>query len=167
MNMKKYTLLVSFFILSLVSFSQGDSTASPSSRFKIFPPAKFLLPDSATFFTKADLPKNKPILLMVFHPECDHCQHETEELTKNIEQFRNIQIVMATMVPVTEMKNFIEKYKLSQYDNIIVAQDVSFFLPPFFQFNNLPFLAFYNKKQKLIDTFSGSMKIEAVLKKFK
>ncbi len=162
--MKKHTILFSLILLSLISFSQGDSTASPSARFKIFPPAKLLLPDSVTFITKADLPKNKPVMLMVFHPECEHCQHETEELTKNIEKFKNIQVVMATMVPVTEMKAFIEKYKLAQYDNIIVAQDVSFFLPPFFQFNTLPFLAFYNKKQKLISTFGGSMPIEKVLK---
>lgn len=165
--MKNAVLLFSFLIISLFSIAQGDSTLSPSERFRLFPQAKFLLPDSVTFFSKADLKKNKPAMMMVFAPDCDHCQHETEELTKNIDKFKGIQIVMSSMAPLTEIKTFIEKYQLSKYDNIIVGKDVSYFLPAYYQFHNLPFLAFYDKKHKLISTFSGSMKINDVLKQFK
>ncbi|MEO5946203.1 MAG: redoxin domain-containing protein [Chitinophagaceae bacterium] len=165
--MKQIILLFGFIAISLFSSAQGDSTLSPSERFRLFPQAKFLLSDSVTYFTKADLKKNKPAMMMVFNPECEHCQHETEELTKNIDKFKGIQIVMSSMVTITEIKGFIEKYQLSKYDNIIVGKDVSYFLPAYYQFNNLPFLAFYDKKQKLISTFSGSMKIDDILKEFK
>ena len=103
---------------------------------------------------------------MAFSPDCEHCQHETEEIIKNIERFKDIQIVMSTLASITEMNLFSEKYKLNQYKNIVVVKDISYFLPTFYQFRNLPFLAFYDKKQKLISEFSGSLSIERVLKEF-
>ena len=64
--MKKSILLFSFIAISIFSFTQGDSTLSPSARFGLFPQAKFLLSDSVTFFSKDDLKKNKPAMMMVF-----------------------------------------------------------------------------------------------------
>lgn len=164
--MKRILLILSFFTIVISGFAQNDSTLSPSARFRIFPPAKFLLPDSVGFFTKADLAKNKQVMLMVFNPDCDHCQHETEDIVKNIEEFKKIQIIMSTMASITDMRLFIEKYKLNQFDNIKVVKDISYFLPTYFQFHNLPFLAFYDKKQKLISEFSGSLPVEKILKEF-
>jgi thioredoxin-related protein len=165
--MKKYSFIIVWLFLSLTAFSQHDhqtdTVPAPATRFRNFPPVKLLMPDSITYFTKEALPKNKPVLLMVFHPTCEHCQHETENITKNIDKFKGIQIVMSTMVPLFEMKAFMDKYKLASYDNIIVAQDYTFFLPPYFQFNNLPFLAFYNKKKKLVSTFGGSLPVDKII----
>ena len=164
--MKRTLLIVSLFVIINSGFAQGDSTLSPSARFRIFPPAKFLLPDSVTFYTKADLPKNKQVMLMAFSPDCEHCQHETEQIIKHIERFKNIQILMSTLASIAEMKSFVAKYGLNQFQNIIVAKDVSYFLPTFYQFRNLPFLAFYDKKQKLISEFSGSLPVDRIMKEF-
>jgi thiol-disulfide isomerase/thioredoxin len=165
--MKKYTFLVLLLIISNSVFTQHnhplDTVPAPATRFKNFPPVKLLLTDSINYFTKEMLQKNKPVFLMVFHPSCEHCQHEAEDITRNIDRFKGIQIVMSSMASLSEMKPFIDKYKLTSYDNIIVAQDYSFFLPPFFQFNNLPFLAFYNKKKKLVSTFGGSLSVDKIL----
>lgn len=165
--MKKYLLVLTLLVISALSFSQHnhqiDTVPAPATRFKSFPPVKLLMPDSITYFTKDVLPKKTPVLLMVFHPSCEHCQQETENITKNIDKFSGIQIVMSTMVPLFEMKAFMEKYKLASYKNIIVAQDYTFFLPPYFQFNNLPFLAFYNKKKKLVSTFGGSLPVDKIV----
>ena len=49
---------------------------------------------------------------MMFNPQCEHCQHETEELIKNIDKFKNIQIVMATSMPFDSMLVFRERYQL-------------------------------------------------------
>ncbi|HEX4875926.1 MAG TPA: redoxin domain-containing protein [Chitinophagaceae bacterium] len=163
--MKKLILISSFLLVFnwVNAQNQHDTLLSTATRFKSFPPVKLLMPDSTTYFTKANLEKNKPVLLMVFHPSCEHCQHETEDITKNIEKFRGTQIVMSTMVPLFEMKAFMDKYQLAAFKNIIVAQDYSFFLPPYFQFNNLPFLAFYNKKKKLVSTFGGTLSTDKIL----
>ena len=79
--------VLSLFFIS-TAFAQADTVQAPYKKFPSFPPAKLLLPDSATYFTKADLDKKKPVMLMLFNPGCSHCQHETEELTKKMDDFK-------------------------------------------------------------------------------
>ena len=165
--MKKYLLLSGLLALMITGYSQVDSIKAPYQKFPSFPPIKLLLPDSSSFFTKSDLAKKSPVMLMLFNPQCEHCKHETEQLVKNIDKFKNIQIIMVTSMPFDSMMTFREKYKLAQFDNIIVAQDSHYFLPTYFMISNLPFLAFYNKKKELISVFEGSLSIEKVLQELK
>ena len=160
--MKKLVLPFFSLIFVTVVFSQTDSLLPPFKRFPSFPPVKLLLPDNS-FFTKNDLPKKKRVMLMVFSPMCEHCLHETEEMISHIDKFKKTTIVMATMMPFDSMLSFREKYVLARYGNIIVGQDTQFFLPPFYSIANLPFLAFYDKKGRLISVFEGSLPMEKVL----
>jgi thioredoxin-related protein len=157
--MKKSLLLFSLATVGITGFCQTDSIQAPYKKFPVFPPVNLILPGN-TIFTKDDLPKKKPVMLMVFSPMCEHCKQETEEMIKNIDKFGKSVIVMATMMPYDSMMSFREKYKLAQLENIIVGQDTHFFLPSFYMISNLPFLAFYDKKGNLISVFEGSMPIE-------
>ena len=163
--MKKILLLITV-LYSLACYSQSDSVQAPYKRFPTLPPLKILLTDSSSFFTKKDFKKNSNVMIMLFNPDCDHCQHETEELIKNIDDFKNIQVVMATMMPFNMMKAFYEKYELTKYNNIVVGQDQNFFLIPFYSVRNLPFLAFYNKKGDFISILEGSVPIKNALAEF-
>lgn len=165
--MKKYILFFYAMIFTQFIFAQGDSTKAPYLRFPNFPPVKLLLPDSSSYFTKDNLPKKSAVMLMLFNPQCDHCQHLTEEIIQNIDKFKNIQIIMATSMPFSSMKDFREKYRLAAYENITVSQDTHHFLPSYFMIHNLPFLAFYNKKKELISVSQGSMPMEKVLEELK
>ncbi len=106
-------------------------------------------------------------MIMLFSPDCDHCQHETEEIIKHMDEFKKIQIVMATTLPFDKMKEFYAKYNLKRFENITMGRDTKFVLPVFYDIRNLPFLAFYDKKGALIDSFEGSLPVEKVLEKFK
>jgi thioredoxin-related protein len=108
-----------------------------------------------------------PVLIMVFSPDCEHCRHHAEEIVKNKEAFENIQIIMATMLPFSKMKDFFSAYKLDKIPNVIVGQDREFILSTFYKMKSLPFLAFYNKKGKLIDVFEGSLPVNKILEVFK
>lgn len=161
--MKKIMFAACLLISAIIASGQTDTIQHPYLKFPTYPPVKLLLPDSTSFYTKQDLPKKLPVMVMVFNPQCDHCQHETEELIRNMDKLKNVQIVMATSSPFADMKGFIEKYKLGQYSNIVVAQDTHFFLLSFYMLHNLPFHAFYNKKKELISAFEGSMTMEKIL----
>jgi thiol-disulfide isomerase/thioredoxin len=165
--MKRLIPLVIFLCFAAPVFSQADSIKAPYQRFTGFPPVKLLLPDSVTYFTKNDLPKKSPVMLMVFNPACHHCQHETEEIIKNIDEFKNIRIVMATSMPFDSMMAFRKNYKLDQYKNIIMGQDINYFLFTYYMISNLPFLAFYDKKKEFISKFDGGLPIERVIEIFK
>jgi hypothetical protein len=123
-------------------FAQIDSILPPYKKFPDFPPVKLLLPDSVTYFTKNDLPKKTAVMLMLFNPQCEHCQYETEELIKNIDKFKNIRVTMSTSMAFDSMLAFRIRYELAQYKNIVVAQATHFFLFSFFNVHHLPFLAF-------------------------
>jgi thioredoxin-related protein len=154
-------------VIATACHSQPADTTAPYKKFPFYPPVKLLKADSSGFYTKESLPKKMPVMLMLFNPDCEHCQHETEEIVKNIEQFKNIQIVMATNVALPLIRSFIDKYGLAAYKNIEVTQDTHYFLISYFQLRNFPFLAFYNKKKELLSVFHGSMPIEKALVELK
>lgn len=144
-------------------FAQTDSIQPPYKRFPTYPPVKLLLPDSISYFSKEDLPKKSTVLLILFNPQCEHCQHETEDIIRQIDKFKNTRIVMATNMPFDTMMTFRARYQLEKYRNIIVGQDTHYFLPSFFMISNLPFLACYNRKKELITVFEGSVPVEKLL----
>src|SRR5919205_3267867 len=116
----KFIIAVALCCITLFSFGQVDTAQLPYKRFPTLPPVKLLLSDSTSMFTKADFQKKKPVLLMLFSPDCSHCQHETEELVKYKDDLKDVQIVMATLQPLSDMKDFIERYKLKELPNVVV-----------------------------------------------
>jgi len=163
--MKTKTFILFFSFLTLVATAQSENEP-PYKRFPTLPPLQLLLPDSSTVFSEKQLKKNRPVLVMLFSPDCDHCQKETEELISHIDQFSGIQIVMTTALPFEKMKTFYDINRLDRYRNIIVGWDRYFLLPTFYRIKNYPFLAFYDKKGKLIDVFEGGPPIPVILSYF-
>ncbi|MCF3111753.1 thioredoxin family protein [Niabella sp. CC-SYL272] len=160
----KYLLAL---LVTILSFSDAQSQALlPYKQYKTLPAVRLLSADSTGWELKAKLQKNKPVMLMVFSPECDHCKHETEELIKNMNKFKDIQIIMATPLPLKEMAAFAAHYKLQQYPNILVGKDYAFALPAYYGIKNLPFHAFYTSNKQLISGFEGSMSVATILKIF-
>lgn len=154
-------------MVSVLVVAQSDSTQLPAyKRFPTLPPVKLLLADSISHFGKENFNKKSPVLIIIFNPDCEHCQKETEELLDSMNHFKNIQIVMATMMPFDKMNEFIKKYKLDNFKNIVVGQDNQYFLPVFYMVSNLPYLALYNKKGELITTYEGAVPIHTVINKF-
>jgi len=153
-------------LLLLCGIGASAQTEQPAyKRFPTVPDFKILLSDSTTWFAKKDLSK-KATLIMIFSPDCDHCKHETEQILATIDQFKKIEIVMATTLPFDRMKEFYGHYDLQRFKNIQVGRDVNYLLPVFYNIRNMPFLAFYDKKGNLIDVAEGSLPVADVLKKF-
>jgi len=166
--MKRSFLLILTLSLSVAGISQTDSIPeAPYKRFPSVPPFKLLLTDSSTYLTKDDLEKKKSVMIMLFSPDCEHCNHETEDIIKNIEAFKKVQVIMATVLPFDKMIDFYKKHDLKRFDNIIVGKDVGFFFPVFYNIHTLPFLAFYNKKKELISVFPGALPVEKVIEELK
>ncbi len=161
-NLSPLTLLLLF-----TTIHAQDSILAPYQKFPTYPPAKLLLPDSTSFYTKDKLPKKTSVLLVLFDPHCEHCQQEADILSQNIEKFKEAHIVMASLAPIYQIKEFKEKYKLGGHKNIVFAQDTQYFLPTFYKLHNFPFHAFYDKKGRLISVFQGSMTLEKILTELK
>jgi thiol-disulfide isomerase/thioredoxin len=136
-------------------------------RFPTIPPFNLLKVDSSGYLTKEDVKKNRPTMVMFFSPECEHCKHQTEDLLASMDQFKDVEIVMATIQPFNEMKEFYKYYRISDHPNIKMGRDEKDILPGFYQIHNLPYLALYDKKGNLITTFEGSQKAATLINAFK
>jgi thioredoxin-related protein len=158
----KSLLFLVLLSISLTASATIDSIPAHLKGLKI-PDFKLLLVDSVTNFYTENLDPEKNTLIMMFSPDCDHCQHQTEDIIKNIEAFKNTQIVMNTVLPFELMKEFSNKYQLQRFKNIIVGRDVLFFFSPYYRARFTPYLALYNKNGELLYTNDGQVKIETLI----
>lgn len=177
--MKRITFLLFFLIIGATVFGQSDNTDKTSKTTKAdkaevkFPayvenPAipKFNIiaaPDS-TAFTEKDLKKDTPLLMMIFSPECGHCQQEAKLIGENIEHFKNAQILMVTWMPYSTLDKFGKYYGTNRYSNITLAQDPTDFLYGFYDVHRYPKLIVYNKDGQYVSDYDGNIVLEDVWK---
>lgn len=70
------------------------------------------------------------------------------------------------MMPFGKMKTFYNLNRLGRFKNIKVGWDSQYILATFYRLRNFPYMAFYDKKGKLINTFEGSLPIAKAVKIF-
>lgn len=162
-SMKK--LMIVLIMISCLGAQAQKDSLPPFKRFPVVPAFKILQADSS-IFTKADLPRKKPVLVMVFSPDCDHCKHATEEIIQRIDELKKIEVVMATVLPYEKMKEFFVHYDLQRFKNIRVGRDTDYLLPVFFNMRSMPFLALYDKNGDLIHATEGSLSVNQLLQLF-
>ncbi len=160
--LKKIFFISALLFFCAAAFSQDDSTAPVYKRFPTIPQFTVYKAPDSTAFTRNDLQKRKPVVFMIFSPDCEHCQHETEKLIANIEKFKDAQIVMITYLPYDDMIAFYKHYKIANYPEITMARDTKFFFPVFFKVRNLPSIFVYDKKGNFKKSFEGSVNTDLI-----
>ncbi|HEU5365290.1 MAG TPA: redoxin domain-containing protein [Hanamia sp.] len=166
--MKHILIIATTIFISFSAFSQKAATNTTDEtpvylRFPTIPEFTVYKAPDSTAFTRNDLHKKKNTIFVIFSPDCEHCQRETEMLTQNINKFKNTQFVMVTYLPWEEMIAFYHHYKISNYPQITMARDTKFFFPVFFKVRNLPSIFVYDKKGNLKKSFEGDVKPETIL----
>jgi peroxiredoxin len=159
--MKKTVFTVFGLCFVIIGLAQTDS----SQKYFKFPaiPAFSIIkvPDSSSF-TNNKLKKNKPVVFFFFNPDCDHCHLETKNLVAKIEQLKNVQILMISILDFNAIKKFYNEYKLAEHPNITVARETTYNLPGFFNIHSIPDVYVYDKKGKFISTFKKEFPVEKI-----
>ena len=103
------------------------------------PPFRIMQSDGKVF--KAEqLPFEKPILIIYFSPECDHCQAFMKEFFKRANDFKKASVVMITYLPVPEVTKFTADFKVNRYSNIYVGtEERTFFVKNYYKVMDMPF----------------------------
>jgi len=141
--------------------AQADSTLIYL-RFPTVPPFSIIKVPDSTKFTKDDLSKKKATVIIIFSPDCDHCQHATKELTAHIKLFKKAQIVMVSPLEHSYLKKFYGEYKIADYPNIVIGRDASYFLGTFYNVHSFPAIFVYDKKGKFVKAFDGTAPVEKI-----
>ncbi len=161
MNTIRYTFLLRttfLFLAFLFSFVSSAQT---------IPPFKMKL-TNGTVFSALNLVKNKPLILIYFDPDCDHCQILMNQLFKNINECKNAQIVMVTIKSLNEVKKFEKNYKTAAHKNIKVGiEDPLFYFRYYFKLDILPFTALYDKNGIMVYSWRKETPVNDLLTRLK
>jgi thiol-disulfide isomerase/thioredoxin len=155
--------VITFFACFLCAVVFGQTDTLPGyKRFPTLPPLDILrLPDSS-HFRRADLQKRKATIIMLFNPDCSHCQKATEDLLANIALFKKAQIIMVSSTPYAQIRKFYADYGIASQSNIVMGLDPSFFLGIFFKISHFPSIFIYDKKGDFVKSFEGSLPVKEI-----
>ena len=119
-------------------------------------------------FSSGSLSPKKPLILIYFAPDCEHCQILMDTIFKKINAFKNSQIVMVTFKPLNEVVDFENHYETHKYQNIKTGTEVPiFFFRKYYQVENTPFTALYDKQGKLIISYKKETPVDDLIKHLK
>jgi hypothetical protein len=93
-----------------------------------------------------DLPtKYKYTCIIIFSPDCSHCEHAGDEFNKNADKFKNVLFIWDSYRDMDLIKKFATKYNLAGQPNVVIGRDGGFTIPSFFRPRMTPFVALYDK----------------------
>lgn len=153
---------ISFMLIKTVK--KIEQSKKIAKQIEIIPEFEFLEITTGNLFTNLHINENKPTLFIYFNTECEHCLYEAEQISKNIEQFNNYQIIMISIEEPEKLNVFAGKYKLINHSNLFILYDKNLMFEK--TLGNCPFPScfIYNKDKELVKVFKGEVKIDALLK---
>jgi len=154
-------LLIGGGILSFLSFDKIKKKERIATTLKTLPKFKAINLDSVGFEPKRN---GKPIIMIYFNSDCEHCQSEAIEIVKNQEKFINTQILMLSSESLSKIKIFATKYKVLGIKSLQIAQISSKIAVENLGFKAIPHILIYDAKGNLQKQFVGETKIEVILK---
>jgi thioredoxin-related protein len=164
MILKKLIVVIIVVLCSINIFAQTVTDTIPAyKRLPNVPPFSLTLVSDSSTFTKENLQKKKQTLIVLFSPDCGHCEHTTKEILAKYDAFKKIQIIMVSSLTYEAVKKFYETYKIADYPNIKMGVDKNYFLGSFYKLTSFPTIFLYNKKGKYKATFTSSNTIEDII----
>lgn len=160
-KMKKLSLLLLVFVMASGFFYSVPAASQTLPAFK-------MKLTNGKIFTTSDVSTKKPLVLIYFAPDCEHCQVLIKQLLKKISEFRNTQIIMVSFESLQAITAFKKDYQLSKYPNIIVGMELPvFFFRNYYDLQHTPFTALFNKNKKLIASYKDFTPLDDLIKKMK
>jgi peroxiredoxin len=140
--------------------SETDVFTTPAVAVNELPAMQVTLVDS-TRISARDL-KGKNIIIM-FQPDCDHCQREAKQIQENIEAFKTYQIYFVSSATGEELKKFASEYRLANYSHVhFGSTTVEEIISSFGQID-APSVYIYDNR-KLKQKFNGETDITEITK---
>jgi hypothetical protein len=106
--------------------------------------------------------KGKNILIL-FQPDCDHCQHEAKQLQENLDSFKEYALYFVSSASQAEIEKFAIDYKLKGLSNVYFGTTSSENVINNFGPIQAPSLYIYSD-QKLIKDFNGQVDVSVIVK---
>ena len=108
--------------------------------------------------------KRGPLLIIRFHPECEHCQYEISQiLNSDIPDIVTKALLISNDNP-DSIKAFLKQFNYTDYPSIIILADTADSFNRIFGKDIVPSNYIYNKDLKLTKVLFGEVKSETIRK---
>lgn len=162
-----WVCLLWFFSLIAVSSVQAQSKQDSKPLYvqnPMLPDFALRMLDSVTVLHTRQLPKGKPIVFILFSPDCDHCAQLAQQINDSADALKELQLIMvAPPVPLHDINFFAYTNGLAHRSGVIVAQDIDFFFGSYYKATTVPFIVVYNRQQKLVTTLTRMRHISELI----
>lgn len=102
-------------------------------------------------------------VLVLFQPDCDHCQREAVQIREHLPQFEEYQLYFISDADLPQISDFASEYQLAGIDNVHFAKatinDIIQTVGPV----QTPSLYIYSQDRRLVKSFMGETPIEQIL----
>jgi cytochrome oxidase Cu insertion factor (SCO1/SenC/PrrC family) len=152
--------LLSFIVLGILKKIKENQVSEE----KISTLPNFSLPDlNGNIFSTSTIRKG-PVLLVRFHPECEHCSYELNEIFHSGLTARGVMVLLVSSAPANDVASFLGQFDVGKTDRIISMTDTAYALADIFSRNVIPSNYIYNKELMLVKALYGEYKIGTILK---
>lgn len=119
-------------------------------------------------FSSKELSHQKPVLIIYFAPDCEHCQVLLRGVKSKINEFSKVQLVLVSFEPETAVAAFVKQYQFNKVPNLIAGTELPvFFFKNYYQLQHTPFTALFNKKRQLVISYKDFTPLEDLVSKVK
>jgi len=116
---------------------------------------------SGGHFGKSNLKQNTATVIILFSPDCEHCQQQAQWITKDAAKLKNVQLVWVSFHDNAEdIKAFGNKYLPGVKLPMVFLQDQNFDFDTFFGESNVPTILVYDSKGKFVKDFREETSVD-------
>lgn len=163
--MKQWLAIITLFFYFSASAQKIPNPRPVTFRsFTSFPAFPLYALDSSRFNSISVLNKKEPVVIIYFSPTCSHCQHQVEEITSHMNDFKTVKFLLVSSYAMQDIKEFVNNYALSHFPNFTVGSDPGFSMGQFFEVRSLPGVFVYNKNGKYKTHFETNVLAPTLIK---
>jgi hypothetical protein len=153
-------LVLSTLVICVIRKISGDRLKI--NKLASLPSFSFIAIDGSNF-NSSEI-KTGPVLIVRFHPECDHCQYEISQIFKSEIPSLVNKFLLISSAPPDSISKFLNQFHYSDYPSAIALADSNNSFSDIFGRDIVPSNYIYNEELKLVKIIFGEVKPETICK---
>ena len=118
-------------------------------------------------FSFKQIPAGKKAVIIYFLPGCPHCQHQAENIQKDLAHFKPYQVFFVSHEPMPEIDHFFKIYGLAGKRNFASLYDQDRKLMNSGEFYGVPSILILNKKHEVVTRLESTQPAATLLNELK
>lgn len=158
-------ILISISLLAYLIYGiMSKIDARKSSAEKIMTLPAFSFPDLSGRIINSGSISEGPILIVKFHPECEHCRYEINEILSSPITKTGTKILLITNAGKEKTAEYISGFNVNEVHNLNILIDTAGVFGEIFGRDMVPSNFIYNRNLELVTALYGEHKVESIMK---